>query len=87
MVKTKIPELIVTMEKHHILIYTTQLSTSNQSKPPKQLTGNFLCQAEIDEPLQCQLKSTMKPIGIGYTALTEDVVQLNRFRHMPMYLT
>jgi len=46
----------------------------------------ILCQAETDEPLQCPLRYIMKPSGVGYVSLTEDLVQFKGLRYMPMEL-
>ncbi|KAG0724212.1 hypothetical protein GWK47_041115 [Chionoecetes opilio] len=85
---TSIPDLIVTMAKRHILIDPAQPSTSKQSRPPPRTNWELciLCQAETDEPLQCPLRSTMKPSGSGYASLTEDLLQFKGLRHMPMEL-
>ena len=76
------------MAKRHILIDPAQPSTSKQSRPPPRTNWELciLCQAETDEPLQCPLRSTMKPSGSGYASLTEDLLQLKGLRHMPMEL-
>ncbi|KAG0718627.1 TIMELESS-interacting protein [Chionoecetes opilio] len=85
---TSIPDLIVTMAKRHILIVPAQPSTSKQSRPPPRTNWELciLCQTETDEPLQCPLRSTMKPSGSGYASLTEDLLQFKELRHMPMEL-
>ena len=85
---TSIPDLIVTMAKRHILIDPAQPSTSKKSRPPPRTNWELciLCQAETDERLQCPLRSTMKPSGVGYASLTEDLVQFKGLRHMPMEL-
>ena len=76
------------MAKRHILIDPAQPSTSKQSRPPPRTNWELciLCQAETDEPLQCPLRSTMKPSGSGYASLTEDHLQFKGLRHMPMEL-
>ncbi|KAG0720472.1 hypothetical protein GWK47_048454 [Chionoecetes opilio] len=74
------------MAKRHILIDPAQPSTSKQSRPPPRTNWELCiqCQAETDEPLQCPLRSTMKPSGSGYASLTEDLLQFKGLRHMPM---
>ena len=76
------------MAKRHILIDPAQPSTSKKSRPPPRTNWELciLCQAETDERLQCPLRSTMKPSGVGYASLTEDLVQFKGLRHMPMEL-
>ena len=69
---TIIPDLIITMAKHHILIDPAKPSTFKQSRPPPITNWELciLCQAETGETLQCPLRSTMKPSGVGYASLT-----------------
>ncbi|KAK3878931.1 hypothetical protein Pcinc_016474 [Petrolisthes cinctipes] len=88
---TSIPDLTVMMSKRHMLIDTAQASTSKhckQSRLPSRTNWELciLCQTKTDEPLQCPLRSTMKPSGVGYASLTEDLVQFKELSHMPVEL-
>ncbi|XP_072178978.1 uncharacterized protein [Diadema setosum] len=76
------------MAKRHTIIDPTQPSMAKECKLPPQTNWKMciLCQADTDEPLQCPLRSKMKPIGAGYASLTEDLIQFKGLRHMPMDL-